>query len=326
MDTQQPALKAPFPYMGGKSSITAQVWALLGDPDHYIEPFAGSLAVLLARPLREGERRHETCGDASARIAHVWRAIKLAPEQVAQACVWPAHEVDYHARHADLLRRLPDLRARMLADPHWCDPELAGWEVWGMSLQIGTDWLKESRLGGRCGCALKGTMRAGFDPAQIHALALRLQHVATLYGDWRRCVSSDSALRGPMIGAVQCHCIGVFLDPPYTTALNRSGTIYGTDCEADIAAQVRDWCAEMGSHPWLRIVLAGHAGEHDALIALGWRRVEWIAGGMDSGGWCAKGRTKGRDEALWASPACLSPEAAPLLVWMKDGGRQPSTA
>ncbi len=324
MDTQQPALKAPFPYMGGKSSIAAQVWALLGDPDHYIEPFAGSLAVLLARPLRQGERRHETCGDASARIAHVWRAIKLAPEQVAQACVWPAHEVDYHARHADLLRRLPNLRAQMLADPHWCDPELAGWEVWGMSLQIGDAWHRELKVGARPSPSMNGVLSIRFDPAQIHALALRLQHVATLYGDWRRCVSSVSALRGPMIGVPQEHIIGVFLDPPYTVALNRSGTTYGTEGEADIAAQVRQWCAEMGSHPWLRIVLAGHAGEHDALIALGWRRVEWIAGGMGGGGWARIGDIKSRDEALWASPACLSPEAAPLLAWMKDGGRQPS--
>ena len=310
-------LKAPFPYMGGKRSIAHVVWQLLGDPDHYIEPFAGSLAVLLARPhWRPDVRRHETCGDANARIAHVWRAIKLAPEQVAQACVWPSHEVDYHARHAELLRRLPNLRAQMLTSPDWCDPELAGWEVWGMSLQIGDAWLRESKLGGRPRSGVAGCHADGFGVDQIHVLAQRLRHTTTLYGDWRRCVSSAGALRGPNFGAISVRFVGVFLDPPYTIALNRNGAIYGTEGEADVASEVRAWCAEWGAQPWLRIVLAGHAGEHDALIPLGWRRVDWTTDAL-AGGWASLGGASSRDEALWASPACLSTEAPPLLAWMK---------
>lgn len=43
-------LAAPFPWFGGKRKVAPEVWAALGDPDNYIEPFAGSLAVLLNRP------------------------------------------------------------------------------------------------------------------------------------------------------------------------------------------------------------------------------------------------------------------------------------
>jgi hypothetical protein len=43
-------LKAPFPYFGSKSRIAGTVWHALGDVKHYIEPFFGSGAVLLARP------------------------------------------------------------------------------------------------------------------------------------------------------------------------------------------------------------------------------------------------------------------------------------
>ena len=311
------ALKAPFPYPGGKSQIAPQVWALLGDVDHYIEPFAGSLAVLLARPhWRRGVRLHETVGDYSARIAHLWRAIKLRPAEVAEACVWPAHEVDYHARHAAILRDLSTLKARLLEDPDWCDPRIAGWEVWGLSLQIGQDWMKETRLGARPSPPNAGSMSIGFDPAQILALGERLRHVATLYGDWRRCVSSNGALRGPLIGDVSEATIGVFLDPPYAPALNRSkgATVYHAD-EASIADDVRAWCIEWGARPWLRIVLAGHAGEHDALLAHGWRRVDWTSGGMAGGGYAAKGAIKDRQEALWASPACLSLDLPPRLAW-----------
>lgn len=43
-------LSAPFPYFGGKSHVAPIVWQAFGDPRHYIEPFCGSCAVLLARP------------------------------------------------------------------------------------------------------------------------------------------------------------------------------------------------------------------------------------------------------------------------------------
>jgi hypothetical protein len=43
-------MKAPFPWYGGKSRVAPEVWAALGDVQYYVEPFAGSLAVLLARP------------------------------------------------------------------------------------------------------------------------------------------------------------------------------------------------------------------------------------------------------------------------------------
>jgi DNA adenine methylase len=33
-------MKAPFPYFGGKSRISAEVWARVGDVARYIEPFA----------------------------------------------------------------------------------------------------------------------------------------------------------------------------------------------------------------------------------------------------------------------------------------------
>ena len=38
-------LKAPFPYFGGKSAISELVWARLGNPRTYIEPFFGSGAL-----------------------------------------------------------------------------------------------------------------------------------------------------------------------------------------------------------------------------------------------------------------------------------------
>jgi len=48
---------APFVWFGGKRRVAAQVWDALGDVDNYVEPFAGSLAVLLGRPGGTGAAR-----------------------------------------------------------------------------------------------------------------------------------------------------------------------------------------------------------------------------------------------------------------------------
>ena len=65
-------LRAPFPWFGGKSRAAPMIWEALGDVGAYIEPFAGSLATLLARPTHH--RGHvETVNDLD-------RYVCVAPE------------------------------------------------------------------------------------------------------------------------------------------------------------------------------------------------------------------------------------------------------
>ena len=49
-------LKAPFPWFGGKRRVAHIVWDRFGCVPNYVEPFAGSLAVLLGRPHELGSR------------------------------------------------------------------------------------------------------------------------------------------------------------------------------------------------------------------------------------------------------------------------------
>ena len=136
-------LRAPFPYFGGKSRAAALVWERFGKVVNYVEPFFGSGAVLLACP--DAQRpRVETVNDANAFLANFWRATRHDPEAVATAADWPVNECDLHARHRDLLRRGPALRA-LLEDPHAFDVEAAGWWVWGASAWIGSGWCEEGR-------------------------------------------------------------------------------------------------------------------------------------------------------------------------------------
>ena len=106
-------LRAPFPYFGGKRRAAATIWAALGDPGGYVEPFAGSAATLLARPgWPDHGRRVETINDFDGWLINAWRSIQLSPGEVAAAAAGPGSEVDYHARHAWLqARRTPDLVA-----------------------------------------------------------------------------------------------------------------------------------------------------------------------------------------------------------------------
>ena len=138
-------LKAPFPWFGGKSRVSHLVWNRFGDVRNYVEPFAGSLAVLLARPH---EPKIETVNDRDAYLANFWRALQAEPEEVARHADWPVNEADLHARHRWLVDQA-EFRQRMLTDPGYFDARIAGWWVWGISMWIGSGWCSKPEWTGR---------------------------------------------------------------------------------------------------------------------------------------------------------------------------------
>ena len=132
------AIKAPFPYFGGKSRVAPEVWARIGDVPRFIEPFAGSLAVLLARPLPFSGR--EIANDSDGLLVNAWRGMAHDPAAVAEHADWPATEVDMHARHAWLVGSREDITTRLMGDPAWFDAKAAAWWLWGIGLWIGGGW------------------------------------------------------------------------------------------------------------------------------------------------------------------------------------------
>ena len=131
--------KAPFPWFGGKSKAAPLVWSLLGDVDHYVEPFFGSGAVLLNRPHPCNRAYYsETVNDLDGFVVNAWRAIQWHPEETAAAASWPVTEADKTARQAYLLRWRDEKVLDLLAgSPEWCDPRMAGWWLWSVCCQIG---------------------------------------------------------------------------------------------------------------------------------------------------------------------------------------------
>ena len=310
-------IQAPFPWFGGKSRAADLIWQRLGNCGNYVEPFAGSLATLLARPHAPGI---ETVNDLDGFIANFWRAAAQQPDEVACQCDWPVNECDLHARHLWLLAQRDELVDRLQGDPDFCDAKIAGWWVWGISSWIGGGWCSGKgpwvEQGGKMvdsrqlphlsasqgvnrklphiGDAGTGVHRESVLTDYFAKLARRLRHVRVCCGDWSRVLGDSPTVKLAPVTAI-------VLDPPYDTEANRQADIYTHDAQG-ISAAVREWALEHGDDPRLRIVLCGYEGEHDMP---GWSEVPWKA----VGGYGSQGNGQGRDNAarerLWFSPHCL---------------------
>lgn len=283
-------LRAPFPWFGGKSRAAGLVWSALGDVTNYVEPFAGSLAVMLARPRVIGM---ETVNDADAHLCNFWRAAQASPDAVTGFADWPVNEADLHARHKWLLARRAELLASLDADPEFFDAKTAGWWLWGLSQWIGDGWCGEGKpsrkipnIDGHGGKGVHSVTAS--TPVLLRALAKRLRGVRVACGDWRR-VLGGSALRAH--GAC-----GIFLDPPYADGeMDYAAGGMGSD----IFAETQRWAIEHGADRGLRIVLAGYDG--GAPMPAGWRTVEWTA----SRGFGSADNENRHRERLWLSPHCI---------------------
>ena len=338
-------LQAPFPYFGGKRRAAEIVWHLLGDPGGYVEPFAGSAAVLLARPDVKG-RRVETINDADGWLVNTWRAIQLSPAEVAHHSAGPVSEIDYHARLAWLQeRRTPDLVSWLEGDPEAHDAKAAAWWLYVAACGIGDPWgggpwrvidghLRDSRqatpdrestdsppsvaeVGVNRELPHLGNAGRGVHRALPHlGDAGQGEHEAQLAAYMGRLAARLARVR------ITCGSWERVVQPSAARAKSggdgavaifldppyaTSGDLYAAT-EVGIAERVADWCATAPAD--LRIVLCGYDGEHDRLIEYGWTRHEGKAGG---GAGYSTRRDNGRRERLWASPACLGPAQGALF-------------
>jgi site-specific DNA-adenine methylase len=289
-------LKAPFPWFGGKSRVAALCWDRFGDPANYVEPFAGSLAVLLGRPT---EPKIETVNDLDCYLANFWRALQHDPEAVADAADWPVNEADLHARHLWLVNRA-EFRERMKTDPDFYDAKKAGWWVWGQSAWIGGGWCeirdRPNRRIPHLGDAGRGVHRNSDIVEYCAALADRLRRVRVCCGDWSRVI-------GDAVTVVH-GTTAVFLDPPYSGGIGRDEKLYAEE-SLTAAAEVRKWAVENGGRRQLRIALCGYEGEHE--MPDDWECVAWKAhGGYGNLNKKATNKNAGR-ERIWFSPGCLRP-------------------
>jgi DNA adenine methylase len=325
-------LKGPFPYFGGKSTIADRVWKVLGSPKHYIEPFFGSGAVLLARPGYNPQKHVETVCDKDGFIANVWRALQFAPDEVARWCDWPVNHADLNARRRALIKNKERLLEQLAIDEQWHDPVMAGYWIWATSCWIGHGLTQENQAdkrphvlhGGKSIHALgqvpflagngKGITAQRphiFRGEGVHALSgrpdsdmasdVREPYNTNIYA-WFRRLSERLRYVRVVCGDWTRVCggnwqdkigdCGIFFDPPYGDT-DRDKVYQHDSC--DVAGEVRAWALERGKLPSYRIVIAGYDSEGAELLAAGWSEVKWKA----SGGYgnTAQGGNKTRGQA-----------------------------
>lgn len=103
-------MKPPIAYYGAKVTIARRIVELLPDHEHYVEPFAGSLTVLLAKP----RSRMETVNDIDGDLMVFWKTLRDQPDELERLCALTPHSrAEYEAAQDADLSTLPDLeRAR----------------------------------------------------------------------------------------------------------------------------------------------------------------------------------------------------------------------
>ena len=309
-------LAAPFPYFGGKSLACETVWAAFGEVDNYVEPFAGSAAMLLGAP--EG-KRVETINDADGFVANFWRAVSKDDAAVAEALDWPTNETDLFARHMWLVQQSEGLLARLHADPDYYDALIAGWWAWGACNWIGSGWcsgkgpwtLVDGAVVRNAGQGVNRQLphlgnagRGDFIRDWLSKLGARLRDVRVTCGGWQRVLTDSVTTRHGLTG--------VFLDPPYTKGAMdyAAGGVGGA-----LANDVRSWCLKNTTNPLLRIVLCGHAGEHDELLNHGWSARLWAA----RKGYAIPDEAVSNtaSETVWCSPSCVAENVNQMTLFEK---------
>ena len=237
------ALKSPIQYFGAKQQIAEQLVALMPSHMGYIEPYAGSLSVLLAKP----ESKIEVVNDLDERLMTFWRVLRERPDELLYAAEFTPHS------RAEL-----EGAAALDGDT---DLELAR-QVWVLLTQGRSRTMK--RTGWRFYVDPRGTngsfstyMRAYRN--RILPAAERLQNVS---------LESRPALE--VIEKYGAHADNLlYVDPPYVHSTRRGARYTHEMTEADhrdMAAALRICSAT--------VMLSGYASElYDELFA-GWYQVE----------------------------------------------------
>ncbi len=91
-------LRSPILYHGGKARLSPVIAAALPDHTRYVEPFAGSLSVLLSKPVS----RVEIANDLDGNLSAFWRVLRDRPTELARVCLLTPHSREERALAHDL--------------------------------------------------------------------------------------------------------------------------------------------------------------------------------------------------------------------------------
>lgn len=258
--------RPPVPYFGGKISLAPQIAELLPAHGHYVEPYGGSLAVLLAKPPAP----HETVNDLDRRLIAFWRVLRDRPQDLERVCALTPHaRAEYEAcdqpaeDELEAARRvfvqLTQGRGRMLRETGWRRYVATGGSRTGMP----------AYLNGYVG--------------RIAAAAQRLAHVSIECAPALEMVERYGSTPDALL----------YVDPPYlgsARASDRSRYVHEMASEPEHRA-----LAEALRRARAAVVVSGYPCDlYDELFA-GWDRLSFAASTGHGGA------VRNRTEVLWSN-------------------------
>jgi DNA adenine methylase len=262
-------MKPPFTYYGGKTAIAEQIVALLPEHAHYVEPFAGSLAVLMAKP----PARMETVNDLDGELVTFWRMLREQPDQLLRLCA-----LTPHARAEHLAAYNPD-----------DDPLETARRVWVRLTQGRTGRMTPTGWRHTVSGSGPGLTVPQYLDAYIGRLAPAAARLASVSLECRPALDVIAAYG-------RDRNVLIYADPPYL-ASTRNGTNYRHEMPTE--AQHRE-LADALLAARSAVVLSGYASPlYDELYA-GWHRQE-ITTGTGQAGAGPGGGYESRTEVLWSN-------------------------
>lgn len=277
-------MKPPFTYYGGKLSIADQIVALLPKHLHYVEPFGGSLAVLLAKPPSP----METVNDVDNRLMTFWRVLRRRPEELARAAALTPHS---RAEHLEAYTYLDT------ADPAEDELETARC-VWVLLTQARGGSLR--RKGWRYYVNPRGSSCSM--PDYLEAYVERIAPAA----ERLKAISLEARPALEIIEKYGAHAdVLIYCDPPYL-ATTRSSNRSDYRCDMPLPWQHQE-LAEALRGAAAAVIVSGYHSPQYAELYDGWH-IHEIATGTGQGG-----SYDPRTEVLWSNrPLGVQPALFPI--------------
>lgn len=255
------ALKPPFAYYGGKTTLAPEIARLLPEHDHYVEPFAGSLAVLLAKE----PSKLETVNDLDDRLVAFWAVLRDQPGELERVCALTPQSRAEYERSLDFTGG---------------DVEVAR-RVWVALTQGRTNSLRPSgwRTERKAAVGVSRPMYLERYVGRFAAVAERLKHVALESRDAMEMIED--------YGSEPSVCI--YADPPYLGSTRAAN--YGIEMlEDELHVRFGEAC----NNAKAAVVVSGYASPLYEDIFAGWHRMELKAPSKLSG-------NAAQNEVLWSN-------------------------
>ena len=257
-------MKPPFPYFGAKGIHAERIAGMFPEHGHYVEPYCGSLAVLLAKPPSP----METVSDLDSMLVTFWRVLRDRPGDLARACMLTPHSL------AEFQASGVDIPGFDLAD----ELEVAR-RVWVR--------LTQGRAGTLCNTGwrhfVKPTGSFGMPDyldsyvARTAAAARRLHHVSLECRPALELIAWYGRSADVLL----------YVDPPYVRSTRSSGAYRHEMTDADHRDLAEALCSAKAS-----VVLSGYPSR----LYDGWHRSEFASGtGQNAETW------ENRTEVLWSN-------------------------